>query len=60
MGKGAAGLRGPENYMWKGGRAVTSHGYVLIRVGAEHHLADVRDYAYEHRLVAAEKLGRRL
>jgi hypothetical protein len=46
--------------MWKGGRSVASNGYVLIRVGVGHHLADVRGYAYEHRLVAEEKLGRRL
>lgn len=31
---------------------------MLIRVGKKHHLADVRGYAYEHRLVAEEKLGR--
>lgn len=37
-----------------------SQGYILIRVGPDHHLADVRGYAYEHRLVAEEKLGRRL
>lgn len=48
------------NPNWKGGRSVASNGYVLIRVGTEHHLADVRGYAYEHRLVAEEKLGRRL
>ena len=51
---------GPKNGMWKGGRKVTQQGYVLIRVGTEHHLADCRGYAYEHRLVAEEKLGRRL
>jgi len=51
---------GPKNGMWKGGRSVASNGYVLIRVGIDHHLADVRGYAYEHRLVAEEKLGRRL
>jgi hypothetical protein len=51
---------GPKNGMWKGGRSVASNGYVLIRVGTDHHLADVRGYAYEHRLVAEEKLGRRL
>lgn len=42
------------------GRVIASNGYVLIRVGKSHHLADVRGYAYEHRLVAEEKLGRRL
>lgn len=51
---------GPKNGMWKGGRTVTQHGYVLIRVGEDHHLADVRGYAYEHRVVAEEKIGRRL
>lgn len=51
---------GPANHNWRGGRSVASNGYVLIRVGKEHHLADVRGYAYEHRLVAEQKLGRRL
>lgn len=51
---------GVNNPNWKGGRSVASNGYVLIRVGTNHHLADVRGYAYEHRLVAEEKLGRRL
>lgn len=51
---------GAKNGMWKGGRSVASNGYVLIRVGTEHHLADVRGYAYEHRLVAEAKIGRRL
>ena len=39
---------------------MASNGYVLIRVGVGHHLADVRGYAYEHRIMAEEKLGRRL
>jgi hypothetical protein len=39
---------------------VASNGYVLIRVGVDHHLADVRGYAYEHRIVAEKKIGRRL
>jgi hypothetical protein len=51
---------GPKNGLWKGGRSVASNGYVLVRVGTEHHLADVRGYAYEHRVVAEEKIGRRL
>lgn len=51
---------GPLNNNWRGGRSVASNGYVLIRVGVGHHLADVRGYAYEHRLVAEKKLGRRL
>lgn len=52
--------RGPANPQWKGGRSIASNGYVLIRVGKGHHLADVRGYAYEHRLVAEQNLGRRL
>lgn len=51
---------GEKNGMWRGGRSIASSGYVLIRVDKDHHLADVRGYAYEHRLVAEEKLGRRL
>lgn len=51
---------GEKNGLWKGGRSVASNGYVLVRVGHGHHLADVRGYAYEHRLVAEAKLGRRL
>jgi hypothetical protein len=46
--------------MWKGGRTISSHGYVLIRVGINHHLASRNGYAYEHRIVAEKMLGRRL
>ena len=51
---------GEKNGMWKDGRTIASNGYVLLRVGADHHLADVRGYAYEHRLVAEQELGRKL
>lgn len=51
---------GPQNNNWRGGKSVASNGYVLVRVGKQHHLSDVRGYAYEHRLVAEQKLGRRL
>lgn len=51
---------GRKNGLWKGGRTITQHGYVLIRVGKDHRLADVRGYAYEHRLVAEKKIGRQL
>lgn len=40
------------------GRSLASNGYVLIRVGKAHPLADVRGYAYEHRLVASKTIGR--
>ena len=49
-----------RNPNWRGGRSIASNGYVLIRVGVGHPLADVRGYAYEHRLVASEMLGRPL
>jgi len=49
-----------KNGRWRGGRVVASNGYVLVRVGRGHRLADVRGYAYEHRLVAERTLGRRL
>lgn len=51
---------GQNNGMWRGGRTVTQHGYILIRVGKAHSLADCRGYAYEHRLVMEAKLGRKL
>lgn len=40
------------------GRSIASNGYVLIWVGRDHPLADVRGYAYEHRLVASQTIGR--
>lgn len=49
-----------ENSNWRGGRSIASNGYVLIRLGVGHPLADVRGYAYEHRVVAAQALGRPL
>lgn len=52
--------RHPRANNWKGGYPIASNGYVLAKVGKDHHLADVRGYAYEHRMVAENKLGRRL
>ena len=42
------------------GRVVDPRGYILLRVGKDHHLADVRGYAYEHRIEAERKIGRPL
>ena len=39
---------------------ISSGGYVLVYVGKDHPMADVRGYAYEHRLIAAQKAGRML
>jgi hypothetical protein len=56
----AAQQPGRRAHNWKGGRVLASNGYILVYVGKGHHLADVRGYAYEHRIVAEQKLGRRL
>lgn len=50
---------GARNPNWKGGRSIASNGYVLLKMPG-HHLADVRGYVYEHRVVAETKLGRHL
>lgn len=55
-----ANQNGPNNPNWRGGRIVDPRGYVLLRVGVGHHLADVRGYAYEHRVLAEQRLGRML
>lgn len=44
----------------KNGPVITEHGYVLVYVGKAHPLADVRGYAYEHRLIAEGTLDRPL
>ena len=49
-----------HNPCWRGGRTVRSDGYVLLLVGVTHHLADARGYAFEHRVVAEQMLGRKL
>lgn len=69
LASGTSGIRGEredvstqpgrKNPNWKGGRTVASNGYVLLKMPG-HHLADTRGYVYEHRLVAEQKLGRRL
>ena len=43
---------GSKHYRWKT-RNLTAHGYVKIRVGKSHPLADPNGYAYEHRVVWA-------
>lgn len=49
-----------SNPNWKGGRTITSDGYVLVKVGKGHPLADSRGYAYEHRIEGAKAAGRAL
>ncbi len=49
-----------KNNNWRGGEHISSHGYVKILVGIGHHLADSKGYAYNHRVIAEQNLGRRL
>jgi hypothetical protein len=44
---------GPECPLWSDEKIISSHGYVKLRVGAEHPLADPNGYAYEHLVVCA-------
>jgi hypothetical protein len=37
-----------------------THGYVRVLVGTDHPMANSKGYAYEHRLVMVEKIGRML
>lgn len=41
-------------------RAKMSNGYIRVRVGKGHHLADKGGWALEHRLIAESSIGRRL
>jgi len=56
---------GAKNARWNTGRIITSQGYVTVRVAKDHHRAwgpthGRHRYAYEHDLIAEEKIGRRL
>lgn len=43
--------RGSEHYRWNENKITNGDGYVKIRVGREHPLADPNGYSYEHLLV---------
>ena len=53
------GLRGDRNPNWKGGRYITSKGYVWLRI-AGHPNADRNNQIPEHRYVMSQYLGRPL
>jgi HNH endonuclease len=66
-GKHGNQARGPRNGRWNhADRFITDDGYVAVRVAADHPRAWGRTnsqgqrYAYEHDLVAEEKIGRHL
>lgn len=55
--------RGSDHGQWKGGRHITEHGYVLIKVQADSPFSSMRHsggYVPEHRLVVAQHFGRPL
>lgn len=52
--------RGGHHPRWNLGKIITDEGYVKIRVGVGHPLADPNGYAYEHHLVMFPIMGRPL
>ena len=40
-----------SHYRWNDGKMLSEHGYVRVRVGRDHPLADPNGYAYEHLIV---------
>lgn len=50
-GRHGAHSRGRRHHRWNAKRILSSHGYVKVRVGRDHPLADGNGYAYEHLMV---------
>ncbi len=50
-GKHGNHARASRQHRWKPGGSVASNGYVKLRVGKSHPLADPNGYAYEHHVV---------
>lgn len=51
--------RGEKNDYWRGGRTISTGGYVLVR-SPDHPRADSGGYVFEHILVMEEQIGRHL
>lgn len=54
-------LQGADHPMWRGGRIVTTQGYICIKLQPEDFffpMVHVNGYVFEHRLVMAKHLGR--
>lgn len=49
-------LMGEKNHLWKGGRTISSNGYILIHKPS-HPRASKNGYVYEHILILEQKLG---
>ena len=43
--------KGSRHYRWNSGRIINKEGYIKVRVGQSHPLADPNGYAYEHLVV---------
>lgn len=43
--------RGSDHHRWNSGRIINDDGYIKVRVGIGHPLADANGYAYEHLVV---------
>lgn len=59
-GKHGNHVRGSAHPRWNHGRMLSDQGYVKVRVGRSHPMADPNGYAYEHDRVAVAALGRPL
>jgi len=51
---------GEKHWNWKGGRISDGRGYIQIIVPPGHHLRYCTGHATEHRVIAEQKIGRRL
>ena len=51
--------RGEQSYRWNGGRAKSSHGYILTKA-PDHPKANRHGYVFEHILVCEKVLGKYL
>lgn len=57
IGKNTPKRFGPNNHAWKGGKTISSTGYVLVR-SPKHPARNRTGYVQEHRLVMEKHLGR--
>lgn len=58
--KRSENAKGKKNSQWRGGKRITSHGYVEIYMPTHPYASKSRGTVYEHRLVMEKKIGRYL
>lgn len=49
-----------KHWNWNGGEYIDGKGYVRVLVGKEHPMANTKGYAFKHRLIVADDIGRML